>query len=146
MRKECFPEKRRNKLMPRGDGPFQVLAKVNDNAYQLDLPGEYGINPTFNVADLLPFDIGDDLDLRANPSQVEGTDERPPLSVADSNGSSEVVNAPTLNLGPMTRARARKLRELLQTFLQIVHSRVGRIQDTHHTLVYLIHANEEQHG
>ncbi|XP_071933663.1 uncharacterized protein [Coffea arabica] len=111
-------EKRQNKLMSHGDGPFQVLAKVNDNAYHLDLRDEYGISPTFNVADLLPFDVGDDLDMRTNPSQDEGTNEGPPrLQVADSNGSSEALYAPTMNLGPMTRARARKLRESFQAFL-----------------------------
>ncbi|XP_071939935.1 uncharacterized protein [Coffea arabica] len=42
MRKERFPVKRRSKLLPRGDGPFQVLERINDNAYKLELPGEYG--------------------------------------------------------------------------------------------------------
>ncbi|KAL6327536.1 hypothetical protein AAG906_021627 [Vitis piasezkii] len=38
MRKERFPTRRRSKLHPRGDGPFQVLERINDNAYNLDLP------------------------------------------------------------------------------------------------------------
>ncbi|KAL4335061.1 hypothetical protein GQ457_07G006590 [Hibiscus cannabinus] len=41
LRKERFPAQRKSKLLPRGDGPFQVVAKINDNAYKLDLPGEY---------------------------------------------------------------------------------------------------------
>jgi hypothetical protein len=36
-RKDRFPEKRRSKLLPRGDGPFQVVECINDNAYKLDL-------------------------------------------------------------------------------------------------------------
>jgi hypothetical protein len=32
LRKESFPDQRKSKLMPRGDGPFHVLAKINDNA------------------------------------------------------------------------------------------------------------------
>ncbi|XP_073057399.1 uncharacterized protein [Primulina eburnea] len=38
LRKERFPEKRRSKLLPRGDGQFQVIERINDNAYKLDLP------------------------------------------------------------------------------------------------------------
>ncbi|XP_035543043.1 uncharacterized protein LOC118346125 [Juglans regia] len=56
-RKDRFPEKRRSKLLPRGDGPFQVVERINDNAYKLDLPGEYGVSASFNVADLSPFDV-----------------------------------------------------------------------------------------
>ena len=73
MRKERFPEQRRSKLLPRGDGPFQVLERINDNAYKMDLPGEYGVSATFNVSDLSPFDVGEDL--RTNPFQEEGNDE-----------------------------------------------------------------------
>ncbi|KAL5738445.1 hypothetical protein ACOSP7_031206 [Xanthoceras sorbifolium] len=32
MRKERFPTQRKSKLLPRGDGPFQVLERINDNA------------------------------------------------------------------------------------------------------------------
>ena len=60
MCKERFPARRRSKLQPRGDGPFQVLARVNDNAYKLELLVKYNISTTFNVADLSPFDVGDD--------------------------------------------------------------------------------------
>jgi hypothetical protein len=38
MRNERFPTRRWSKLHPRGDGPFQVLVRINDNAYKLDLP------------------------------------------------------------------------------------------------------------
>ena len=73
MRKGRFPACRRSKLHPRGDGPFQVLERVNYNAYKLDLPGEYNISATFNVFDLSPFDVGDDL--RKNPFEERGNDE-----------------------------------------------------------------------
>ena len=33
---------RRSMLLPRGNDPFQVLERINDNAYKLDLPNECG--------------------------------------------------------------------------------------------------------
>ena len=38
--------------MPKVDDPFDVLERINDNAYKVELPGEYGVSATFNVADL----------------------------------------------------------------------------------------------
>ena len=35
-----FSDLRKSKLMPRGDYPFRVLEKINDNAYKIELPGE----------------------------------------------------------------------------------------------------------
>jgi len=63
LRKEHFPFKRKSKLMPRVDGPFEVLKRVNDNAYKVNLPGEYGVSATFNVADLSPCLEDDHLEI-----------------------------------------------------------------------------------
>ena len=83
--------------------------------------------------------------MRTNPSQEEGNDEEPPRpQVVTSQGSSKNdLHAPSINPGPMTRARARKMRENLQTFLQIVHTRIGRIQEAKHTMVSLLQVHEE---
>ena len=97
MRKERFPAQRRSKLLPRGDDPFQVLERINNNAYKLDLPGEYTVSATFNVTDLSPFDAGDDL--RTNPFQEEGND-----GSKDKEVSVDLLEVP---LGPMTRVRLR---------------------------------------
>ena len=51
-----------------------MLHRVDNNAYKLELPGKCNVSTTFNVADLNPFRDEEDLDLRTNPSQVEGTD------------------------------------------------------------------------
>jgi len=42
LRKDRFPSQRKSKLQPRGDGPFKVLERINDNAYKIDLPSEMG--------------------------------------------------------------------------------------------------------
>ncbi|KAH0652710.1 hypothetical protein KY289_030388 [Solanum tuberosum] len=72
MRKERFPSKRKTKLDPRGSGPYKVLERIGDNAYKLDLPGEFQVSATFNVSDLSHFDA--DLNSRTNSLQEEGND------------------------------------------------------------------------
>ena len=52
-----------------------MVARVNDNAYKLDLPGEYSVSATFNVSDLVPFDY-EGGDLRANPFEEGGNDAK----------------------------------------------------------------------
>jgi hypothetical protein len=70
LRKERFLAKRRSKLLPRADGPFKVLQRIGENAYKIELPGEYGVSATFNVSDLAPYEeIEETTDLRASPHQ-----------------------------------------------------------------------------
>jgi hypothetical protein len=52
LRKEQFPDLRKYKLMPRADGSFKVLEKINENAYKLDLLADFGVSPTFNIVHL----------------------------------------------------------------------------------------------
>jgi hypothetical protein len=59
MCKEWFP-----KVTASWCGPFQVLERINDNAYKVNIPSEYGISATFNVAEITLFDTG--FDLRSN--------------------------------------------------------------------------------
>ncbi|PON53631.1 hypothetical protein PanWU01x14_200690 [Parasponia andersonii] len=108
MRKEKFPVQRHSNLLPRGDGPFQMLERINNNAYRLDLPGEYNVSATFNVTDLSPFVAGDD-DLRANPSQEGGNDED--IKAVKIRGPVQVP------VGPVTRARAKRFEEKLNNFV-----------------------------
>ena len=112
MRKERFSVQRRSKLLPRGDGPFQVLERINDNAYKLDLPGEYQVSATFNVTDLSPFDAGDDL--RTNPFQEEGND-----GGQARRRTLDPLEAP---IGPMTRAKAKRLKEALNGLIKEVQA------------------------
>lgn len=98
-----FPHKRKSKLMPRADGPFKVLEKVNDNAYKLELPGDYGVSATFNIKDLSPY-IEDEA-LRANPFEDGGDDE------------DILLDSLRTNPGPMTRAQARRVQEQVLNLL-----------------------------
>jgi len=78
LRKERFPSKRKSKLMPRADGPFEILKRVNDNAFKVNLPEDYGVSATFNVDDLSPYLKDDRLsNLRVNSPQ-QGEDDRGP--------------------------------------------------------------------
>jgi hypothetical protein len=61
-----------------------VLTKINDNDYILDLPAEFGVSTSFNVADLKMY-AGEDEELPSRTTSVqEGeddediTDEAPP--------------------------------------------------------------------
>ncbi|KAK1641610.1 hypothetical protein QYE76_059415 [Lolium multiflorum] len=55
LRKERFPQERNSKLKPRGDGPFKVLKRINNNAYVIDIPtSKYLVSNTFNISDLSP--------------------------------------------------------------------------------------------
>ena len=124
MRKERFPACRQSKLHPRGDGPFQVLERINDNAYKLDLLGEYNINATFNVSDLSPFDVGDDS--RTNPFEERGNDE-------NQQALKDPLHVP---FGLITRARSKKIKEALNGLIQEIwadsntgHSKLGPRED-----------------
>ena len=57
MRQKRFLAKRKSKLR---DGPFQIVERINDNTYKIDLLGEYGVNATFNVFYPTLFDVVDD--------------------------------------------------------------------------------------
>jgi hypothetical protein len=111
LRKERFPDLRKSKLMRRADGPFKVLEKINENAYKVDLPADFGVIPTFNIADLTPY-LGEEDELESRTTQMqEGEDD---VDINTSNTS-----APTHNQisGPITRARARQLNNQVSSFL-----------------------------
>jgi hypothetical protein len=75
LRKERFSELRKFKLMSRAAGPFKIFAKINDNAYKLELPPEFGISPTFNISDLRPY-IGEEDEIPSRTmSMQEGEDD-----------------------------------------------------------------------
>jgi hypothetical protein len=47
-----------------------VLEKINDNAYRLDLPTDFGVSPTFNITDLKPY-MGEEVVLESRTTQMQ---------------------------------------------------------------------------
>nr|GEV95626.1 pentatricopeptide repeat-containing protein At2g37230 [Tanacetum cinerariifolium] len=83
-------DKRRlfRKLKPRGDGPFRVLKKINDNAYKIELSGHYNVSATFNVANFLLYkgDSDDEPDLGSSLFQ-EGENDANAVNKNVTNGT-----------------------------------------------------------
>jgi hypothetical protein len=102
---------RKSKLMPRADGPFKIIEKINDNAYKLKLLLEFGVSLTINISDLRHY-LGeeDELESRMTPIQ-EGEDDKY-ITLSDTH------NPPPLVIkGPITRARVRQLNQQVSSFL-----------------------------
>jgi hypothetical protein len=57
------------------DGPSKILEKINDNAYKLELPLEFGVSLTFNISDLRPY-LGEEDEVPSRTtSNQEGEDD-----------------------------------------------------------------------
>ena len=82
-----------------------MLERINDNAYKIDLPGEYNVSATFNVSDLSLFDVGGDS--RSNLFEERGNDT-----------AAQVTDPFEMPRGPITRARAKKFKEVLLNLIK----------------------------
>jgi hypothetical protein len=94
LRKERFLEFRKSKLMSRAASPFKILAKINDNAYKLELPLKFEVNPSFNISDLRPY-MGEEDEMLRTMSMQEGEDDE------DINTSAIIIPSIEI-LGPIT--------------------------------------------
>jgi hypothetical protein len=97
LRKERFSDLRKFKLMFHVDGPFKILEKINDNAYKLELPPEFGVCPTFNISDLRPYLGEEDEVSSSTTSNQEGEDDEDITTLDTTTHSIEVQ-------GPITRS------------------------------------------
>ncbi|XP_033141136.1 uncharacterized protein LOC103847683 [Brassica rapa] len=121
LRKERFPNERKSKLMPRIDGPFEIIKKIGNNAYKLDLQGRYDVSNSFNITDLVPY-FADEPDLRTNPFQEGGDDmimdRHKDGDKEFKDQSREEDDALVIPPGPITRAKARRLKEAVGSVLE----------------------------
>ena len=58
---------KKDQVTSKGDDPYQVLERINNNAYKIDLLREFSVRSIFDVNDLTPFNVGDNFpDSRTN--------------------------------------------------------------------------------
>jgi hypothetical protein len=109
--------------MPRANGPFKVLEKINENAYKLHLPADFGVSPTFNITDLKPY-LGEEDELESRTTQMHEGEDDVDINTSD-------TSTPTHNQisGLITRARARQLSSQVCSFLHMFESRTTQMQE-----------------
>ena len=90
---------------------FKFLKGSMIIAYKLDLPGEYNVSASFNVTDLSPFDVSDDL--RTNFQEMGN----------DANQVAKTSQDPlSIHGGSMTRSRIKKMKEALNELIEHISS------------------------
>jgi hypothetical protein len=97
LRKEQFLELRKSKLMSRVAGPFKILAKINDNAYKLELPPEFEVSPSINISDFRPY-LGEEDEMPSRMTSMQkGEDDE------DINTSATIIPSVEI-VGPITQS------------------------------------------
>jgi hypothetical protein len=113
LRKDRFPDLRKSKLMPRVDGPFMVIEKINDNTYKLELSAYFGtVSPTFNIADLKPY-FGEEEEIASRKTSIQEGEHDDDITSIDTPAAPTVTEIQ----GPITRARAKQLNYQVLSFL-----------------------------
>ena len=74
LHKERFSGQRKHKLMPRAEGPFEVLERIKVNAYKIDLCDKHDVLATLNTGNLASY--LEDEELRKTPFKEEKDDEK----------------------------------------------------------------------
>jgi hypothetical protein len=85
--------------MSRADGPFKILAKINDNAYKLVLPPDFRVSLSFNISNLRPY-LREEYEMSSRmTSMKEGEDDE------DINTSNTIIPSIEI-LIPIIQSRA----------------------------------------
>ncbi|PKI36926.1 hypothetical protein CRG98_042683 [Punica granatum] len=107
MKKERFSDQRKSKLSPQGIEPFQVIGKINDNAYKIDLPGFDSMTNSFEERGN-DEDCGHDNEADAHKL---GSRTREEGAEAQDLGGLHVPS------GPITRAKAKQIQQAIESLL-----------------------------
>jgi hypothetical protein len=88
--------------MSRAAGPFKILAKINDNAYKLELPPKFGVSPSFNISDLRHY-MGEEDEMPSRTTSMQEGEDNEGI-----NSSATII--PSVEIfGPITGSRAQQL-------------------------------------
>jgi hypothetical protein len=68
--------------MSRADGPFKIPEKINDNAYKLELPSEFGVSLTFNISDLQPY-MGEEDEVLSRMTSIQNGENDEGITMLD---------------------------------------------------------------
>jgi hypothetical protein len=68
---------------------------------------DFGVSPTFNIADLKPY-LGEDDELESRMTQMQEGEDDEDIATNDTS-TPTLVSTSTTPLGPITRARAHRL-------------------------------------
>ena len=101
-------------MQPCYDGQFQILERINDNIYKVDLPSEYDVSTTYKVTDFSLFNIG--FDLRSNLFEKKNDDADQPTNTIE-----DPLYVP---IGPITRSKRKTLKEAMNRLIIKVLARV----------------------
>ena len=106
----------------------------------MDLLGEYKVSATFNVSDLSPFDVSEDL--RSNPFEEKRND--------GNQGEPSLKNPLQVLDRPIIRSRAKKIKEAMQGLVQSTWEEASKsptikvdLKERESILIYLIQVVED---
>jgi hypothetical protein len=122
--------------MPRVDGPFKVLEKINENAYKLDLPADFGVSSTFSIIDLKPY-LGEEDEIESRMTQMQEGEDDVDINISDTSTSTHNQIS-----GLITQARAHQLNNQVSSFLASYSSYL----DNRNVYSVLLIRNDGQEG
>jgi hypothetical protein len=96
--------------MSRADGLFKILEKINNNAYKLKLPLEFGVSLIFNISDLWPY-LGEEDEVQLRTTSIQEGEDDEEITTLDTTTPSIEVH------GLIMRSQAQRLNRQVNSIL-----------------------------